>query len=187
MVFEHGLDGFSFVLEGHMRLLHFRRWVVLAMVDLVAVAGCAVDTAGLVSDDSSNDGGSLDDGLRSISADLASSLNTAQVALPPTLKAGVDPSIFLPVSAVGYHPTAGEAATSGQACASDVDCATSDGQVVFHCSLPYYGHAQCQGAFPLGYPVTPGVTPSCAYYDCPAAYQCEADARSHSLACLYAP
>ena len=104
--------------------------------------------------------------------------------MPPILKPGVDPSIFLPVVVAGYHPTAEELATTGKACSSDADCATSGGQVVFHCSTPYYGQAQCQGAFPPGDQIVPGVAPSCAYYECPAGYQCETEVETHSVTCL---
>jgi hypothetical protein len=56
--------------------------------------------------------------------------------------------------------------------------------VVFRCSRPYYGQAQCQGAFPPGDQVVPGVTPSCVYYDCPTDFECEAEPESHSVACI---
>jgi hypothetical protein len=108
----------------------------------------------------------------------------ARASVAPTLKVGVDPSIFLPRLVQGYHPTAEELATSGKACATDGDCATSGGQVVFHCSTPYYGQAQCQGVFPAGDQVEPGVAPSCIYYDCPAGYECETEIESASVTCL---
>ena len=107
-------------------------------------------------------------------------------SVAPLLKAGVDPAIFLPTLVVGYHPTAEELATSGHSCATDADCATTDGVVVFHCSTPYYGQAQCQGQFPPGDQVEPGVTPSCLYYECPAGYECESEAESSSVTCLAA-
>ncbi len=132
---------------------------------LLGACGGASDAA----DTSSADGGAPD---------------AARASVAPTLKAGVDPAIFLPTVVAGYHPTAEELATSGKSCASDADCKTSGGQVVFHCSTPYYGQAQCQGAFPPGDQVVPGVTPSCAYYDCPADYECEAEPSTHAVACL---
>jgi len=101
----------------------------------------------------------------------------------PILKAGVDPAIFLPTVVAGYHPTQEELAASGRACVGDTDCATG-GQVVFHCSTPYYGQAQCQGTFPPGDQVVPGTSPSCAYYDCPTGFECETEAESHSVTCL---
>jgi hypothetical protein len=105
-------------------------------------------------------------------------------SVPPILKPGVDPTIFLPVLVTGYHPTAEELATSGKACSSVADCATGGGQVVFHCSTPYYGQAQCQGVFPPGDQILPGVAPSCVYYECPAGYQCETELETHSVTCL---
>src|SRR5512138_1910237 len=72
---------------------------------------------------------------------------TVAASVAPILRPGVDPALFLPHLVTGYHPTAEELATSGKSCSSDADCATSGGQVVFHCSTPYYGQAQCQGVF----------------------------------------
>ena len=163
-----------------------RRWVVLAIAGVVPVAGCEVNSAGLGNADLSDGGTSLAAGPHSGGASLASAPDGPRASPAPTLKPGVAPSIFLPQPGGGYHPTAAELATSGKECASDADCATSGGQVVFHCSTPYFGHAQCQGAFPPGEKVLPGATPSCAYYDCPADYECATDAKSHSVTCLYA-
>ncbi len=109
---------------------------------------------------------------------------TLAASVAPILRAGVDPALFLPRLVAGYHPTAEELATSGKACTSDADCATTGGQVVFHCSTPYYGQAQCQGVFPPGDQVIPGEAPSCVYYECPAGYECEAEAESRSIACI---
>ncbi len=106
-----------------------------------------------------------------------------RASVAPTLKVGVDPTSFLPRLVVGYHPTAEEVATSGKVCSTDADCATT-GQVVFHCSTPYYGQAQCQGVFPPGDQVEPGVAPSCVYYDCPADSECETEPESRSVTCL---
>ena len=163
-----------------------RQWAVLAIAGFVSLAGCGVNSAGLGSSDPPDGGTSLDPGKQSVGAFLASSPDAARVSPAPTLKPGVDPSIFLPKPVGGYHPTAEETMTSGKACASDADCATGGGQVVFHCSTPYLGHAQCQGTFPLGDQVVPGVSPSCAYYDCPAGYDCATDTMSHSVTCFYA-
>lgn len=123
------------------------------------------------------------DALSTTTTDLTGDAGV-RASVAPLLKAGVDPAIFLPKLVAGYHPTAAELAISGQSCASDADCVAGDGQVVFHCSTPYYGQAQCQGAFPPGDQIQPGVTPSCVYYDCPADYECEAEAESHSVTCL---
>lgn len=110
---------------------------------------------------------------------------SAAVSVAPTLKPGVDPSIFLPTVIAGYHPTAAELAIEGKACAVDADCANPGGRVVFSCSTPYYGQAQCQGDFPPGDQVEPpAAQPSCAYYDCPTGYQCETEAESASVTCL---
>jgi hypothetical protein len=130
------------------------------------LAACDANTTGLSSDDSSN---------------VAGITSTA-----PTLKPGVDSAIFLPVLVAGYHPNAEELATAGKACSSAADCATGEGQVVFHCSAPNHGQAQCQGVFPAGDSVVPGVAPSCAYYDCDSGYACNANAETHSVACVSA-
>ncbi len=158
------------------------RRVVLVMVGLVPLAGCEVNSTGLASDG----GVGHEAGVPSTGAPSASSPDAARATPAPAFKPGVDPAIFLPQLVIGYQPTAQELATSGKACVSDADCATTGGLVVFHCSTPYYGHAQCQGAFPPGDKVVPGVAPSCAYYDCPAGYQCATDAKSHSVTCLSA-
>jgi hypothetical protein len=154
--------------------------VVGALVGGSLVA-CGADT-GLTGNPSPDGGAGPDVVPASPTSGIATDAGTASV--PPILKPGVDPSIFLPVVVAGYHPTAEELATSGKACSSDADCATSGGQVVFHCSTPYYGQAQCQGVFPPGDQVLPGTTPSCVYYDCPAGYQCETELETHSVTCL---
>ena len=154
--------------------------VLGAMVALLPLPGCEVNSTGLATDG----GASHEAGMPSTGS--ASLPDAARATPAPALKSGVDPSIFLPKLVAGYSPTAQELATSGKACASDADCATTGGLIVFHCSTLYDGHAQCQGAFPSGDKVVAGVAPSCAYYDCPAAYQCETDAKSHSVTCLSA-
>jgi hypothetical protein len=152
----------------------------LVVAVMVSVAGCGTNPDGL------NLNGSPDSGMADVSRDakIAPSPDATGASLPPTLKPGVDTSIFLPKIVAGYHPTPEELATSGKACSSDADCATSGGQVVFRCSTPYYGQAQCQGSFPPGDQTVPGMTPSCAHYNCPAGYECEAEAESHSVTCL---
>jgi len=152
-----------------------------------SLAACVSDSSGL-------GGGNAPDGGAGSNATTLSVLpsdstpttasDAGSVSVPPILKAGVDPTIFLPVLVAGYHPTAEELATSGKACTSDADCATSGGQVVFHCSTPYYGQAQCQGVFPPGDQIVAGVAPSCVYYECPAGYQCETELETHSVTCL---
>jgi hypothetical protein len=138
---------------------------------------CLLLAAGCMTDPAAQPG--LDGGLL-----IVDDAGLARFSVAPTLRAGIDPSIFLPTLVVGYHPTAEELATSGKACSGEADCATSGGQVVFHCSTPYYGQAQCQGVFPAGDQVQPGVTPSCAYYECPTGFECEAGAETHSVTCL---
>jgi len=169
-------------MEEQMNGFSVGRRVVLVMVGLVPLAGCEVNSTGLASDG----GVGHEAGVPSTGAPSASSPDAARATPAPAFKPGVDPAIFLPQLVIGYQPTAQELATSGKACVSDADCATTGGLVVFHCSTPYYGHAQCQGAFPPGDKVVPGVAPSCAYYDCPAGYQCATDAKSHSVTCLSA-
>lgn len=160
-----------------------RLWVGFAIVVLVAAAGCEFNSAGLDNGGAADGSAGLDGSRPFGGTSLAYSADAGRVSPAPALKPGVDPAMFLPLVA-GYNPSAEELATSGKGCASDADCATSSGQIVFRCSTPYYGHAQCQGTFPPGEKVTPGVVPSCAYYDCPAGYECATDATSLSVTCL---
>jgi hypothetical protein len=142
----------------------------LATALLFALAACATDPAADLTADADAAVAGGDAGVRA--------------SVPPILVTGVDPAIFLPTLVQGYHPTPQELATSGKSCASESDCASS-GQVVFHCSTPYYGQAQCQGAFPPGDQIIPPIaTTSCVYYTCPAGYECEAEAETHSVSCI---
>jgi hypothetical protein len=109
---------------------------------------------------------------------------TGIASVAPSLKPGVDRAIFLPDLFSGYHPSAEDLDTAGKSCSSSADCATSDGEVVFTCSRPYHGQSQCQGVFPPGADVFPGVSPSCVYYSCPAGYVCAAEAQTRSVTCL---
>jgi hypothetical protein len=170
-----------------------QRSIVPSLLASVLLAGCGATSTRLGPDNALDAGGpGLDVNASSPDSASVSSPDTTPTSLPdatvasvpPILNSGVDPSIFLPQLVVGYHPTPEELATSGRACASDADCATSGGQVVFHCSTPYYGQAQCQGTFPPGDQVVPGVTPSCAYYSCPVGYECGAEPQTHSVTCV---
>jgi hypothetical protein len=162
--------------------------VVVAVFICGSLVACGSDPTGL-GDNSVPDGGTGVDPTASTSIPPVDQPSAAApdggvASVPPILKAGVDPTIFLPVLVAGYHPTPEELATSGKACSSDADCSTSGGQVLFHCSTPYYGQAQCQGVFPPGDQIVPGVAPSCVYYECPSGYQCETEVETHSVTCL---
>jgi hypothetical protein len=161
-----------------------RQSITIALLASSALAACSTDSAGLTSNPAPDGSAALDVIAVSASLPPGSVSDAGRASVTPILRVGVDPSIFLPVVVAGYHPTAEELATSGKACSSLADCATSGGQVVFHCSTPYYGQAQCQGVFPAGDQTVPGVAPSCAYYECPAGYQCETEAETHSVTCL---
>ena len=154
------------------------------IVFCLVVIGCGANTTDPINAGSPDGATSTDFSAPLTDSSTVSSIDGGRASVPPILKAGVDPSIFLPTLVLGYHPTAEELATSSKACSTAADCATSGGQVVFHCSVPYYGQAQCQGVFPAGDQVVAGTLPSCVYYDCPVGYQCETELESHSVTCL---
>jgi hypothetical protein len=171
-----------------MRTSSIDQFTMVALLVFGSLSACGSDSTGLSENDLPDGGVGVDTAgpIYVLPNDPTSTVasDAGGVSVPPILKAGVDPTIFLPVLVAGYHPTAEELATSGKACSSDADCATSGGQVVFHCSTPYYGQAQCQGVFPPGDQILPGVAPSCVYYECPSGYQCETEVETHSVTCL---